>query len=234
MTFFDEANFSLGEFSGVVRLFPLPNLVMLPHTLQPLHVFEPRYRDLVAAALATDRLIAMAVLAPGWEADYEGRPRVLPYACLGKVLVSRSLPDGTHDLLVAGLRRVRLMSELPATKSYREARAFVCEDVYARDEGDRRRLLQGRLRELLARHLSRWPHMGEHLAPLVNSTVSFGALTDILGCVLELGRIEKEALLSQPDVCRRAERLLGYLATAAEDRGVRSDPAGFPPGFSRN
>ena len=69
---------------GVARLFPLPNLVLFPHVLQPLHIFEPRYCDLLEAALADDRLIAMAVLAPGWEKDYEGRPPVHPIACLGR------------------------------------------------------------------------------------------------------------------------------------------------------
>ncbi len=71
---FDEANFS-----GVARLFPLPNLVMFPHVLQPLHVYEPRYRALLEEALDDDRLIAMAVLAPGWENDYEGARRFAPW-----------------------------------------------------------------------------------------------------------------------------------------------------------
>jgi Lon protease-like protein len=66
------------NFSGKARLFPLPNLVLFPHVLQPLHVFEPRYRQLLEEALADDRLIAMAVLAPGWESDYEGRPALRP------------------------------------------------------------------------------------------------------------------------------------------------------------
>ena len=78
---FDET-----RFKGVVRLFPLPDLIMFPHVMQPLHVFEPRYRALLNDALNSDGLIAMSMLAPGWEADYEGRPPVLPYACLGKVV----------------------------------------------------------------------------------------------------------------------------------------------------
>ena len=74
MSAFEEYKFTPAEFSGIVRLFPIPNLVMFPHVMQPLHVFEPRYRDLLEDALANDRLIAMAVLEPGWESDYEGQP----------------------------------------------------------------------------------------------------------------------------------------------------------------
>ena len=49
------------KFSGRLRLFPLPDLVMFPHVMQPLHVFEPRYRDLVADAVADDHLLGMAL-----------------------------------------------------------------------------------------------------------------------------------------------------------------------------
>ena len=83
MSSFDDLSFAPQEFSGKVRLFPLPNLVLFPHVMQPLHIFEPRYRFLLEDALATDRLIAMALLAPGWENDYEGRPPLYPMACLG-------------------------------------------------------------------------------------------------------------------------------------------------------
>src|ERR1700722_18263914 len=77
------------HFSGVARLFPLPNLVLFPHVLQPLHVFEPRYRALVEEAMAADRLIAMALLEPGWEPDYDGRPPVSGIACLGRITTAQ-------------------------------------------------------------------------------------------------------------------------------------------------
>ena len=83
----------LTHFAGTARLFPLPNLVLFPHVMQPLHIFEPRYREMTADALATDRLIALALLQPGWEADYDGKPAVYPVACLGRSranVISRS------------------------------------------------------------------------------------------------------------------------------------------------
>ena len=98
--------------------------------MQPLHVFEPRYRDLLEDALAGDRLVTMGVLSPGWEDDYEGRPPVWPIGCLGRVAVCHRLDGGAYNVLLVALRRVRLVQELPPTKRFREALAEVCEDCY--------------------------------------------------------------------------------------------------------
>jgi Lon protease-like protein len=78
MSSLDELAALPDNFSGVVRLFPLPNLVMFPHALLPLHIYEPRYRRMLEDALADDQLLAMSLLQPGWEAsccwDCGGRP----------------------------------------------------------------------------------------------------------------------------------------------------------------
>ena len=65
----DTLAFTPDDFSGLARLFPLPNLVMFPHVMQAMHIFEPRYRSLFEEALSDDKLIALGVLAPGWEVD---------------------------------------------------------------------------------------------------------------------------------------------------------------------
>ena len=113
--------FSPEQFSGTVRLFPLPNLVLFPHVLQPLHIFEPRYRQMTADALADDRLVALALLRPGWQNDYEGRPPLYPVACLGKIVADQALDDGRYNLLLRGLSRVRIDHEVPTGKLYRSA-----------------------------------------------------------------------------------------------------------------
>src|SRR5262249_44277168 len=76
----------LDDFTGVARLFPLPNFVLMPHVVKPLHVFEPRYRQLVSDALAGDQLIALVLLKPDWEGDYEGQPAIHDVACLARIL----------------------------------------------------------------------------------------------------------------------------------------------------
>ncbi len=62
------------DFEGTVRLFPLPNFVMFPGVLQPFHIFELRYREMLRDALDDDRLIALASLLPGSDSDYEAVP----------------------------------------------------------------------------------------------------------------------------------------------------------------
>ena len=99
---------SLGDFSGRARLFPLPNLVLFPSVVQPLHIFEPRYRQLMEDALKDDRLIAMALLQPGWEDDYYKNPPIYPVVCLGRVHKEERLPDGRWNLLLHGLARARV------------------------------------------------------------------------------------------------------------------------------
>lgn len=100
--------FSAEDFSGTVRLFPLPGTVLFPHVMQPLHIFEPRYCEMLRDALAGDRLIAIAGLEPGWEPHYEGRPPVYPIACLAKITSHQAQPDDRHNVLLLGVRRVRI------------------------------------------------------------------------------------------------------------------------------
>ena len=80
--------------SDLLPLFPLPNVVLFPSVFLPLHIFEPRYREMVADALASDRMIGMVLLRPGWERDYEGRPPVYPIGCTGVITHVERQPDG--------------------------------------------------------------------------------------------------------------------------------------------
>src|SRR5207245_11115488 len=93
----------LSDFRGVGRLFPLPNLVLFPHVVQPLHVFEPRYRELTADALAGDQMITMSLMQPGWEPDYEGNPPLFPVACLARIIAHNELVGGRSLILLRGL-----------------------------------------------------------------------------------------------------------------------------------
>src|SRR5438876_8293933 len=117
----DDAQ-ALSKFAGTARLFPLPNMVLFPHVVQPLHVFEPRYRQMTTDALAGDRLIALVLLQPGWEPDYASTPAVHAVGCVGKIVADQALPDGRFNLLLRGLSRIRVDHEIPHAKQYRLAR----------------------------------------------------------------------------------------------------------------
>src|SRR5271165_6962741 len=119
---------SLSDFDGTVRLFPLPNVVLFPHVVQPLHIFEPRYRQMTEDALAGDRLIGQALLQPGWEGAYEARPPIFPVVCIGKIVSEQRLADGRFNLLLRGVSRARVVEEMALDKLYRVARVELLAD----------------------------------------------------------------------------------------------------------
>jgi len=235
MATLDDFSFSVEDFSGTARLFPLPNLVLFPNVVQPLHVFEPRYRDLVEEAWEEDGLITMATLEPGWEQDYEGRPPLAPVACLSRVVVRYRLDGGAYNVLLVGLRRVRLLRELPAIKTFREAEVQICEDFYPADHTGSTTALGRKLRKAFLQILPDLPQAQDQLDQLFSSHLSLGTLTDVIGYMLDIDLQQKELLLAEPNVRRRAELLLEHLSQAAADGSP--DSAGnivFPPEFSVN
>ena len=100
-------------------IFPLPRVQLFPHALLPLHVFEPRYREMVKDALDGEGLIAVAALEPGFEADYHGRPAVRAVIGVGEVIGHEALADGRCNILLRGVARARIHAELPPRQSYR-------------------------------------------------------------------------------------------------------------------
>lgn len=232
MSVFDDFAFSAKDFSGTTRVFPLPNLVLFPHVMQPLHIFEPRYRELLEEALAGDRLMTVATLQPGWETDYEGRPPLYDMACLGRIAAHHRLEDGASNILLYGVSRVQLVRELPPRRSFREAEVRLCGDACPAADATCGPSLQRRLREVFLQLLPRLPQAQEQLDQVLGSDLSLGALTDIIGYLLDLPIGEKEALLAETNVRRRAERLLALLAAGAA--GALSSSSDFLPGFSPN
>jgi ATP-dependent Lon protease len=234
MSTFDAFPEMPAEFDGLVRLFPLPNLVLFPHVMQPLHIFEPRYRDLLEGALAGDRLITMALLVPGWENDYEGRPPLYPTACLGRVSTHYQLDDGAYNLLLLGVRRVKLIEELPPARSYREARVELCDDDLPTTQATSRAGLRKRLRQAFMQVVPMLPEAQEQLDQLLGADIPLGVLTDLISYMLDLDVADKYALLAELNVVRRAEMLLEHLASAACEESVTRAGIRFPPDFSAN
>src|SRR5688572_17100434 len=103
-----EKDFGLGHFTGVLPLFPLPGVVLFPCALLPLHIFEPRYRTMVAEASARDGCIGMVMLRPGWEKDYYANPPIHDVACLGKIIELERHQDGRFDIVLCGVKRAHI------------------------------------------------------------------------------------------------------------------------------
>lgn len=230
----DESPFEPAAFSGVVRLFPVPNLVMFPHVMQPLHIFEARYRELVEDALLTDRLIATAQFEPGWEAEYDARPAIKPFGCLGKIVTHHRLPDGRFNLLLAGVSRLHLVEELPPVRLFRQARAELIDDIYPAKGAAHRVVLRRDLVQCFRQLLQHVSETREHLEPLLSAEVPLGTLTDVVAYTLALPFELKEQLLAERNVDARAEMLLDGIATCDAHEARPGASERFPPDFSEN
>lgn len=222
----------LSNFDGIARLFPLPNLVVFPQVLQPLHIFEPRYRQMTADALAGDRLIAMALLRPGWEGDYEGRPELYPVVCLGRIITDQKLDDGRYNILLRGLERARVVQEVEPAQLYRQARVEILRETSAPDSAWKLR------RQLGEQALPWFPAQGPaavHLEKLLKSDLPLGVVCDLIAFALPLAVELKQSLLEELDVEKRARLLLRHLEETDAGRASGASQAGpFPPPFSEN
>ena len=226
---------ALQDFTGVARLFPLPGLVFFPHAVQPLHIFEPRYRQMAADALGGDRLIAPVLLKPGWEENYDDAPAVHPVACLGRIAVDQLLPDGRYNLVLRGLARVRVVEELDTEKRYRQARVEVLRDEPT-DDVDELMTLRTAVADLILPRVTEGP-VRDQLRGLFKSELPLGHLCDVLGFALPLPPEAKQGLLEALSVPCRARLLMEAFRGVLED-GSKPVGAGigkrFPPDFSVN
>jgi Lon protease-like protein len=192
--------------SDILSIFPLPNVVLFPNVFLPLHIFEPRYREMVGDALESDRLIGMALLRPGWEHEYEGRPPVYPIGCSGVITHFERLPDGRYNLVLRGLERFRIIEE-DHDRSYR--RALVESLLECRLTADDRAAVRNqrvKLEALLARAVEK-----SGADPRTAAAMSDEDLVHALAQYLDLEPLEKQALLEQHSLRRRAESLVELL-----------------------
>ena len=185
----------------MLPVFPLPTVVLFPGVLLPLHIFEPRYREMVTDALDSDRRIAMALLQPGWQADYEGRPPIDVVGCAGRIVEYEQLPDGRYTIVLAGFTRFRVTSE-DQSRPYRLARVDALPDAGGADDQFALRTSRERLVELLS-------VVGIELgqAPADDAEV-----VDTLAQYLNMNSERRQQLLEMDGPLRRARALIDMLS----------------------
>ena len=186
-------------------LFPLPNAVLFPHALLPLHIFEDRYREMTRDLLSGARCLAIGLIAPN-AAPEDERPPVLPIAGVGEVVMAHELPDGRFNLVVRGRARVRIDEELASDRPYRLVSATQLPDLpitsaaEIADADQTLRALIGRLAEAL-------PEGGELLRQVVAAQESPAELVDGVASALIVDPVLRQRLLETRDVGQRLERV---------------------------
>lgn len=199
----------LNPFSAV-PLFPLPNVVLFPRAVLPLHVFEERFKVMTADALRGDRQVAMGLLQPGWERDYYHKPAIDPIVCIGTILTYEKLADGKYNFLLQGHTRARVVREIDGGKPYRLATLEpIAESTVSEADLDaERRRLTGMFASGSLAALPTAAQFREILAgPLPTSDVvdlvAFNLLEDVT---------LKQSLLADGDVSGRITRTVDALA----------------------
>src|SRR2546428_6852425 len=101
-------------------IFPLP-IVLFPGAPQPLHIFEPRYRELLADCLAADRRFGIAYVPAEYPPGSEPLPRAGDVGCVALIQNTQGLPDGRSNILTGGERRFVLVDWVGSGRPYRLA-----------------------------------------------------------------------------------------------------------------
>src|SRR5262249_25800840 len=188
------------------------------------------YRQLTADALASDQLITMALLRPGWEPEGDNPPPIFPVACLGRIIAHKALDDGRSILLLRGLSRVRIVGEQPTDRMYRVATVELMPDVSVLTL-DEARTTRQRLAELILARFQGTESDRAQLQELFDGEMPLGGMCDVLSFQVPLSPERKQKLLEETDVAVRAQDLIKALESITPPRRV---PRKYPVEFSKN
>jgi Lon protease-like protein len=188
-----------------IPIFPLDAVVLFPNVFLPLHIFESRYRSMVADALEGDRIIGMVLLRPGFEADYEGRPPVYNVGCAGVITHAERLGDGRFNIVLRGIEKFRITGE-DASRAYRLAHVDPIPETSTPVQREELRKQRQRLEALLAAAVER-----SGAEPRFPPAVPDEDLVNALAQYLELDPIERQALLERDGTLPRCRALIELL-----------------------
>ncbi len=192
-----------------IPIFPLQDIMLFPGASRSLHIFEPRYRDMIADAMEGDRIIGMVMLKPTTENNYDGNPPIYDIGCAGILSNIEQLPDGRYNVIVQGLKRFRITGE-DQRRTYRIASINVLDDALS--EADRATLRAQRplLLELLS-------SVAPGQKPTV-AEVSDHMLVNGLAQFLGMDPADRLDLLRQEGPLARSDALLSLLDQGALSR----------------
>src|SRR4051794_5465765 len=211
---------------SAVALFPLPNVVLFPRAILPLHIFEERYKAMTANAVDGDGRIAMALLLPGWEKCYYSRASIEPVVCVGQILQHEKLPDGTYNLLLQGCIRAKVMSEEPpGERLYRVAELEpLTESTPLEIDLSQHR---DRMNELFSSGAMARACLGKQFRQMLASTWPTQDIADVAAFYLLDDLPLKQSLLAECDAVSRVERTVHALQQMASK--MKTAPHYVPP-----
>lgn len=187
-------------------VFPLPSTVLFPGTALPLHVFEPRYLQMVRDIQQSDALLGIVMIRE-LQNEIAGRVPLHDVACAGRIVHSEDLSDGRMNILVQGLHRVRLQEELPDNKGYRRFHAQPIPDPDPSNI-ERASIELARLQSCVLSLRSSVAQTDQQLVEVLGTTSDPLELADILSAVLVHDPSERQAMLGAEDLKSRLQKLI--------------------------
>lgn len=212
---FNSIDRDASDVPEVVPIFPLPGVVLLPHTLMPLHIFEPRYRMMTHDALAGDRLLALARLRDGFEPFYYTRHAPIhSTVCIGRIVEYEELEDGCYNFLLLGVARAEVMREI-RDRPYRLGAIEVRSSLDASDETESC-AMRIELADLVRQAENLPPKTRACLAQLIQREPSLCELSDAVAAATEMPDELRQSLLENLDSFSRCEILSDHLKILAK------------------
>ena len=218
----------------VIPLFPLPTTVFYPNTSLPLHIFEPRYRSMVADALNGKGEIGMILLRPGWESDYQGTPEIMTIGCLGKIEHHSELPEGKYNILLSGLYRFRILNEIKG-KIYRQAQVEFLKEINDKDLTSEPSPIKEQLTRIMRLYLKNFPE-GKKIEQALDmkNYRNLAEFVDKLTHYFDLPANKMQEFLEQQDVQKRANSLYSQIKFKNQLIQISKNMGGREIDFSMN
>ncbi len=218
----------------VIPLFPLPTTVFYPNTSLPLHIFEPRYRSMVADALNGKGEIGMILLKPGWESDYQGTPEIMTVGCLGKIKRHCELSEGKYNILLSGLYRFRILNEIKG-KVYRQAQVEFLKEINDKDLTSEPSPIKEKLIRVMRLYLKNLPEGTKIEQALdMKNCRNLAEFVDKLTHHFDLPVNKMQEFLEQQDVQKRANSLYSLIEFKNQLIQISKNMGGKEIDFSMN
>jgi len=187
-----------------IPIFPLEEPTLFPGMTAPFHIYEPRYRAMIAAALKGNRIIGMTTLRPGYEKDYERSPSIFPIGCAGVIEDVEQLPDGEYNITLRAIAKFRVTRE-EASTPYRIAHVTVIDEPLAEADKPALHAQAQRVQEIIA------GSNGRTGVGAVPAGIPDEQVVNDVSQFANLDEVDRQTLLEQPTVLARANALVPML-----------------------
>jgi len=191
------------EIPQQLAVMALPGTILFPNALLPLYIFEPRYREMLARALNDERMFAIGMVS----GDGDDEP-VYEIGGAGLIRACVQNPDGTSNLILQGVRRVRFVDWV-AVRPYRIARVAPLES--RNREADEAAKLAGLLRALCNELTEQGYSLPAQFHTYLDQLDSPEALGDLISSALVPDPALRQSLLQELDVPMRLKGLISSL-----------------------